>query len=936
MTRENLSARRNLHPPEFNRRILLIWLLLAFFQGAAAAAIYLYLPSEGGGFLGLSPLRLALIGGILLLEVLLLVAAFRLWRRAASEDAVPMRILAWLERGRHAAWLGMISLGLLLGAVFLVLLTPEVSEPYTRALLERFVPLVLWLAGLSLQTTLLLAVYFWDAPGLMAARQNRLLRGALLLWGGFLLIWGWVAWSRVGVTVDPRGWNVPGAPVTEVHALLAWLAGLLFLAVGVWMGRSGRKPLPGRLDVVLGLLIWLAAWGYWLSVPLPASWFVDAPTEPNYEYYPNSDALIYDTTGQSVLVGEPYKSWDLPYPRRPMYAMFLAGLRGLGAQDYGLAAGLQAGVLAIFPVLIFLLAGSLGDRLAGVFAAALVILREGSGIAISGSITVAHSRLLMSDLPNAFGALLFTLIIVGWLKAPQARRGFALLGGAVLGTFMLVRPEIGVLLLAAAGVSLLVLHARLRSWAGGLALLVLGLGLVLAPWVWRNYRLSGQIFLERPGNRVDFLLKRLFKPLHSTPTPTPTSGPTSGFNFAADDVYAGLPQAARRGLLSPAAASLAQAGGEDPGDAGPGDQSPVPNAQGDLSTVLGYMGAHFMHNQVQLALLLPDTLRFPEAALGFLAHRDPVRFSEECCSTINYVRRLPFWFDVPQTGFDLPTQTIVLLALNLFLLALGITRAWQRWSWVGLMPLAVALAYTTITALARTSGGRYLLGVDWVALLYYALGVSQLALWGIKALTTWRVPESWLASSGPDQPAAARPTWNWAVPFALLMLLAIALPLSENLAPKRYTQARLDTMLSALLKAGGPDELDAPAVAAFMDSGGLVLPGRALYPRFYAEDRGAPGKPSTDRWAGMAKPTFYALPFNRMLFYLVGPENLTVLLRTKVPSADFPNAADVLVFGCPTDAYLDARLVGIFEDDGSLIAVYLGDETGPLTCASNP
>jgi hypothetical protein len=440
--------------------------------------------------------------------------------------------------------------------------------------------------------------------------------------------------------------------------------------------------------------------------------------------------------------------------------------------------------------------------------------------------------------------------------------------------------------------------------------------------------------LERPGNRIDFLLDRLFRPLRPAPTPT-ISPPAGGSSLDSQNLITMQP-GARRGLLSSVESGFSQQGGEDPGDAGPGDLSPGQAAPGDLSTVLSYLGAHFMHNQVQLVLLLPDTLRFPEAALGILGHGEPVRFYEECCATISYLRRLPFWFDVPQAGFDLPAQSIVPLAVNLFLLAVGLAAAWRRWRWVGLMPLAAALAYTTITALARTSGGRYLLGVDWVALLYYALGLGQVTLWGMRTLTPWRVPEGWLVRTSAAQPDVIRPAWQWAFPLVLLLSLAFALPLSEQLAPKRYTQARLDAMLAAVLQASEADMLDVPAVNVFMDSGGLVLPGRALYPRFYAAERGAPGKPHTDAWAGMAKPSFYPLPFDRMLFYLVGPENLTVLLRTETPSADFPHAADVLVFGCPADAFLDARLVGVFAGDGSLIGAYAADEAGLLACPSDP
>ena len=70
-----------------------------------------------------------------------------------------------------------------------------------------------------------------------------------------------------------------------------------------------------------------------------------------------------------------------------------------------------------------------------------------------------------------------------------------------------------------------------------------------------------------------------------------------------------------------------------------------------------------------------------------------------------------------------------MFAINLLLIGMGIGWGWQRFRIAGLAPLAIALTYFLASALARTSGGRYIVPADWVIYFYYVLGLVQLTWW---------------------------------------------------------------------------------------------------------------------------------------------------------------------------------------------------------------
>ena len=67
--------------------------------------------------------------------------------------------------------------------------------------------------------------------------------------------------------------------------------------------------------------------------------------------------------------------------------------------------------------------------------------------------------------------------------------------------------------------------------------------------------------------------------------------------------------------------------------------------------------------------------------------------------------------------------------LSAVVFLLGLALAWKKYRWVGLAPLFMDVGFTANLALARVSGWRYNLPIDWVVMLYFAMGLAQMLIW---------------------------------------------------------------------------------------------------------------------------------------------------------------------------------------------------------------
>lgn len=845
--------------------------------GAVQSGLSLYflsrIPSAGSFLFGLTLERLVMLGGVALMGGIFLALSAGAWRNQVWEERLRQNWQAQLQTPRIWGMWVVGSLLLLVSGSFFTLITPEITEPFAAAYFLRLQPLARLLAGLAGQTLLALPLMREGASWPHKLRENPELLRVAGLYGLFLLLAGALELHLSRIEPDPVGWNTLGTPLLDTQVLFVFLIGLLLVGLGKWAAKN-RPPenrVSWKLDALIFSLLWIAAAWYWSTLPLAANWYVSAPRYPTFSFFPNSDGMVYDTTAQSLLIGEGYQSSHLPYPRRPLYDLFLFGLYLLRGQDFESVVALQAILFGVFPALVYVLGKAMHNRLAGILAGLLVLLREGNALAMTGVITVSHSKMAMSDFPTGIGVALLAWIAFRWLNAPETpqRLRLILAAGGILAAAMQIRFETGVFIPILFGLALLQLPRMRTRYVTSLIAFLACMGLVLAPWVYRNWKTTGMIFLETPDARIGFLLERL-RQISDDEAPQilpPAEEESEGQNLVP------------RQKTSPTAAP----------------QTTTPSFFQILIN-------HWTHSQAQAILLFPTTYRLFDSAIGLLGHRDPATFWAQCCSGRDYVKRLPYWEWGKWSG-EIPPQSVVPILVNLYLLAVGFRQAWKKARWNALLPAGMAFGYYFANGLARTSGGRYLQPVDWVWIVYYSIGLAHLAVGLFRLFGANPVSVLLFEPAGTPTPVAQAGVTISIVHlpqrlksllqiFAIclgFLLLGVAIPAAESIFPPRYTEATQQTWLAEFAQAEAPPTL-VSQMERFFASGGTVLQGRGLYLRYYGPDQGEPGS---------LYPAVYPRPFPRLSIFLVGPTNIGVYLPIEGrPDLRAENADDVLVFGC--------------------------------------
>ncbi len=410
-----------------------------------------------------------------------------------------------------------------------------------------------------------------------------------------------------------------------------------------------------------------------MSQPVQPAYFATPPRPPNYEIYPYSDGLTYAQYAQSILIGNGLMGDDIP--ARPLYIVFLAGLHVLAGQDYTRVIALQSLVLAVFPLSLYLLGKELGSRPLGLVAALLVVLRDLTSNQVAPfTNNLTYSKLYFSELPAALLLSLLAWQAVRWIRrsarAPKMQgqaRLAPLLAGGLLGLSILVRTQSAIVLPVVLLAAWLAIKKPRIALRGSLFLLA-GVALAVAPWLWRNWSLTGGLVFDNPASQTMVLAQRY-----------------SGLNF--EDVIPYLPGETDSQYSSRMLQIALDGIRRDPGQA------------------LHTMANHFLNNEIDNVLLLP--LRNDLHSLSELWQ--PTR---------------AFWQD--WTGQPSPGQAI-LLAAYLGLLGLGLAACWQKAGWAGLLPLGINLGYNLWTGIFRSSGGRFLVPVDWTATFYFAAGLVTLS-----------------------------------------------------------------------------------------------------------------------------------------------------------------------------------------------------------------
>jgi hypothetical protein len=563
---------------------LRLYFFLAALESVLTLVYLLATPSDPKNsiFLGYSAQRLGMIG--LALGVLL---AHGFIARKLLTRQTEMKWFHRLTRNRVLIPVLVISaVFLIAGCLVLVALNERIPQDYLPYF-NRVYPLIIWLSVLAFEVLVLFPIARFGIHLKTICKQKPALIAFAIALGIFLGIWILIAISGVGIVKDAMFWDDPGTPILLIQMLHGIGFGLAVFLSEILLRQWIRKK-PGlekyqRYLWVVDLLICLAIWYFaaqtWLNESLPRSYFAPAARPPNNEVYPYSDAADYDRNANMLLIGEGLGGKAIV--PKPLYVLFLALLHAIGGPSYDAVTILQVIVLALFPVVLYLLGKSLHSRSAGLFAAIAAIAREQNAIALTLLIRVSHSKLLMSDFPTALAVAVLVLLIVIWFKSPERRRLYALAVGGCLGLVQFLRPQVIFLLPFILLGLWFVWKKNYRRIVEGAFLIGAGIIICITPWIIRNWQVTGKFALTSLST-VSEVNRRY------------SSG--EGVDFGGDE---------ERVYNSPLSAMLSQ---------------PV--------ATMNFISAHFFHNVIQTVQILPLTFN--------------IDYFDELPSYIK--TRAPFWF----------------------------------------------------------------------------------------------------------------------------------------------------------------------------------------------------------------------------------------------------------------------------------------------------
>jgi hypothetical protein len=741
----------------------------------------------------------------------------------------------------------------------------------------RLRPIIFWLIGISTQTLVAFRLFRFGFDLRALITERKTFYATLFSLSLIALFTIWIIRSKISIVQDLYGWGDPGVPITPIQVLSALgiaITSTTLLDGMIWTikrGAVGKKintfiSIPAiNSSKFIAIILWVVTSFLWSSVELKPSYFSPDPLPPNFEYYPYSDAGLFDKSAHLLLIGQGFET----NVRRPLYSAFLALSQAIFGIGYDNVLKLQIPILALIPPLLFLLTEELHHRISGILVAVFAIFHEINSINLAGIVNVSHSKLLMSDLPTALGIIAFTYLIIRWVKSPFSRLHLPVIAGGVIGLTALIRVQ-----------SLIILPpVIILAWfclGGGpkrriIEILLLGLGVFLAisPWFYRNWQKTGEFTFG-----------------------TITTDPSQ---IGLIDQRYSFPNEQETNLI------YEDANSED-------YSTQVLKGSFDFivrhpDEFLRFTSAHFVNNQISSLLVLPSKFTIVDTFKSYfemIPYWDGSRAKlwEQCCRITAIIDELPYWDH--WNGIWL-TESINPIILNLFLISLGIGTIWSRQNITGIIPLIVSLSYSFGNALIRFSGWRFNLPVDWIGYLLYGIGITQLIFW----ITALIVNRPINLSTTPHFPTHTRKKVNVLICVLCLGIFAISstILITEVRIPSRYDENSVDQTLVALENNGllGLASIDKPFIDQFLDGDhSKVIVGRALYPRFYTKGIGEPGS----GW-----PSFQPRDYNRLGFLVIGTQEAQVVLPLPGPPDEFDHSSDVLVLGCKRNNYIYASLV---------------------------
>jgi hypothetical protein len=215
----------------------------------------------------------------------------------------------------------------------------------------------------------------------------------------------------------------------------------------------------------------------------------------------------------------------------------------------------------------------------------------------------------------------------------------------------------------------------------------------------------------------------------------------------------------------------------------------------------------------------------------------------------------------------------------------------------------VFLFYIASNALARSSGWRFLLPVDWIILMYFCIGLAYFP----SAIDSLRGQKK-QKEGGTNQP------YLKPLMFGLLVIAGASVAIAEQLIPNRdFSDVTLEAK-EVIVEAGALSQAQLDFFRR--ENEAAIISGVALYPRYF--------QPNT-RFSLADMPQ----GFNYLHFWLIGNGGGQVVLPLQNVPSDIPHTETVTILGCETENFISAWAVVTHSPPAQILT---RDPNAPLNC----
>jgi hypothetical protein len=717
------------------------------------------------------------------------------------------------------------------------------------AIRSRLLPFIVWLFLVCFTTLLWVIVKKFEISFQRSNGQKKLILISIFIFAISLIIWIVVALSRIGIEPDNFGWGRRMVPLLSWQVGFTWVISLLLISVHDWMTVSGKivdqlKRKYFGLPLI-DILIFGLLWMFALAL-----WYIQIPGIKGYPSpsvsNPDRDSALYEVAVQSLLHGYGFYGHELV--PRPLYLLGLAFIHLFSGNSYPQIVFGQTMVIALMPGILYLLGGKTGNRVVGIVVGLLAIFREYNSLLSSRFGIVSNSRMLMSDVPTTLAICLVTFICVSWLSHRKTGLIWSICSGGVLACSILVRTQTVVLIPVVVIISFFafIKDKKFKLWLRDIGLFLIIIAIVITPWIIRNYSIIGSFVLDDP--RQTRLAAQRY------------TDQDTAIQF---DIKPGETEEEFSNRLSENISTFIQS-------------NPL--------KVLEFTSSHFSRNLMDTVLVLPYRL-------NFLDYRD------------NAVISTAFWHPwEPDFGLG----GILLIGLNILFISIGLVFAVQKIGIVGLLPLGFNLAYNLSNALARNSGYRFMLPVDWISYLYYGAGMVVAVNWillvvGLKKSSLLFETEAEIPTIDISTSIKSAITRKAAIWLVVFFLIGISLPLSEVLIPQKYPAIDKEKFANGLLTQTGT-ELSATEIdgirrfIAMPDT--VAVNGLLMLPSFIPANTAGGGLVYVE-----------TVDYSRYFFMLIRSKPTGITLQSDERKTKFPDFSEVVIIGCKKGDIVDAKLV---------------------------